>query len=87
MPEVSRFYGIIIKMFFNDHLPSHFHAEYGNYKAMIGIESGEIIEGEMPKKQLKLIQAWAILHENELLQNFEGLCKLPVSWHTIEPLR
>jgi uncharacterized protein DUF4160 len=87
MPEVSRFYGIIIKMFFNDHSPSHFHAEYGNYKAMIAIESGDVLEGDMPKKQLKLIQAWAILHEDELLENFKGLSKLPVSWRNIEPLR
>ena len=56
MPEVSRFFGIIIKMFFNDHLPPHFHAEFAEFKAMISIETGEIIDGEMPKKQLKLIQ-------------------------------
>ncbi len=87
MPEVSRFYGIIIKMFFNDHLPAHFHAEFGEYKAMISISTGEIIEGEIPKKQLKLIQAWAVLHENELITNFEGLRKLPVSWHEIDPLK
>jgi len=87
MPEVSRFYGIIIKMFFNDHTPAHFHAEYGDHKAMIAIETGEILEGEMPKKQLKLIQAWSVLHEDELIENFKGLSKLPVSWHDIEPLR
>jgi hypothetical protein len=87
MPEICRFYGIIIKMFFNDHFPLHFHAEYGNYRAMISIETGEILEGEMPNKQLKLIQAWVILHEQELIDNFEGLRKLPVSWHTINPLK
>jgi len=47
MPEVSRFYGIIIKMFFNDHLPPHFHAEFGEFRAMIGINTGEIIDGDM----------------------------------------
>ena len=87
MPEVSRFFGIVIKMFFNDHLPLHFHAEFGEYKAMISIETGEILQGEMPLKQLKLIQAWVILHEKELIENFEGLRKLPVSWVRIEPLR
>ena len=86
MPEISRFYWIVIKMFFNDHIPAHFHAEFAEYKAMIGIENGEIIQGNMPKKQLKLIQAWAILHEIELLSNFEGLRELPAKWHTIEPL-
>ena len=87
MPEISRFFGIVIKMFFNDHAPPHFHAECGENKAMINISTGEVIEGTMPAKQLKLIQAWAILHEQELLSNFEGLRNLPVSWHVIEPLR
>ncbi len=86
MPEVSRFYGIIIKMFFNDHIPPHFYAEFGEYKAMISIETGEILEGELPKKQMKLIQAWVILHENDLIDNFYGLRKLPVAWHRIDPL-
>jgi hypothetical protein len=67
MPEISRFYGIIIKMFFNDHAPPHFHTEYGEHKAMIEIISGEILEGYLPKNQLKLVQAWTILHEEELL--------------------
>ena len=74
-------------MFFNDHLPLHFHAEFGAYKAMISIETGELLQGEMPLKQLKLIQAWVILHENELIEDFEGLRKLPVAWHRIEPLK
>ena len=87
MPEISRFYGIIIKMFFNDHFPRHFHAEFGEFRAMINIETGEVIEGDMPKKQLRLIQAWAILHENELIDNFEGLRKLPVFWQNIDPLK
>jgi hypothetical protein len=54
---------------------------------MISIQTGEIIEGDIPAKQLKLIQAWAILHESELLLNFEGLRKLPVFWKQIEPLQ
>ena len=54
---------------------------------MIGIEAGDILESEMPNQQLKLIQAWVILHEKELNENFEGLRKLPVSWHTIDPLK
>ena len=74
-------------MFFNDHLPLHFHAEFGEFKAMISIETGEILQGEIPLKQLKLIQAWVILHEIELKENFEGLRKLPVSWSRIDPLK
>lgn len=86
MPEISRFYGIIIKMFFNDPFPAHFHAEYGENRAMINIETGELMDGYMPYKQLKLIQAWAILHEEELLANFDGLRNLPVFWKHIDPL-
>lgn len=68
MPELCRFLGIIIKMFFNDiqhHNKPHFHVEYGEYKAVIGID-GELLSGSLPIKQLKLVQAWAILHEDEL---------------------
>ncbi|OQX75723.1 MAG: hypothetical protein B6D61_09885 [Bacteroidetes bacterium 4484_249] len=54
MPEISRFYGIIIKMFFNEHNPPHFHAEYQEYKITISIKEG-IIEGKMPKTALKII--------------------------------
>jgi hypothetical protein len=55
MPEISRFFGIIIKMFFLDHAPPHFHCEYGDYKAIINIKTQEIINGELPLKQLKLV--------------------------------
>ena len=87
MPEISRFYGIIIKMYFADHLPPHFHAEYGDFKAQISITTGDIIEGKLPIKQLKLVQAWIILHEEEILENFNSLRKDPATWVTIEPLR
>lgn len=54
MPEICRFYGIIIQMFFNDHNPPHFHVVYGDFKAVINIED-EIVEGFMPKRALKLV--------------------------------
>lgn len=57
MPEISRFYGILIYMYYSDHFPSHFHAQYNDYEALMSIESGEIINGELPKKQLRLVQA------------------------------
>ncbi len=78
--EICRFYGILIKMFFGDHVPPHFHSEYQGYKAVINIRTGEMIEGEMPIKQLKLIQAWCVIHEDELLLNFEILKSNPASW-------
>ncbi len=54
MPEVARFYGIIIKIFFGDHPPPHFHAVYGEYNALTGIESLGIIEGDLPNRAEKL---------------------------------
>ena len=86
MPEISRFLGIIIKMFFDDHNPPHFHAEFQEFKAIIEIHSAELIEGYLPPKQLKLVQAWAIIHEEELLENFINLGKDIKSWNKINPL-
>jgi hypothetical protein len=84
MPEVSRFYGIIIKMFYNDHNPPHFHAEYGEFKVVVSIEKG-IVKGEMPGTALKLILEWLMQHKKELLNNWENIeQKKPVKH--IEPL-
>jgi hypothetical protein len=87
MPEISRFFGIIIKMFFLDHAPPHFHVEYGDEKAIINIKTQEIIEGYLSVKQLKLVQAWAIIHEMELEENFMNLNNEQPSWKKIEPLK
>ena len=86
MPEISRFLGIIIKMFFDDHNPPHFHAEFQEHRAIIEIQSAELVEGYLPPKQLKLVQAWAVLHEEELMENFINLGKDFKSWNKIEPL-
>ncbi len=68
MPLISQFYGILIRMFFNDqeqhHLP-HFHAIYGEYSASFSMD-GEPLNGDIPKKQQKLISAWATIHQEEL---------------------
>jgi len=58
MPEISRFFGIIVYMYFKDHLPPHFHAEYNGQEAQFSIETGNIIVGDLPRKQTRLIQAW-----------------------------
>lgn len=71
MPEISLFYGIRITMYWSDHNPPHFHAEYGNYKAVVLIEDGVISEGYLPKRQLKFVLAWAEIHKDELMQNWE----------------
>jgi hypothetical protein len=72
MPEVARFYGIIIKVFFGDHPPPHFHAVYGEYNALISIESLEIIEGDLPKRAQKLVMDWASLYQQDLLKMWES---------------
>jgi len=68
MPTISMFYGIIIRMYFapGEHNPPHFHAYYNEYKASFSLESLEIIDGELPRKQKRLVQAWAELHIDEL---------------------
>lgn len=73
MPEISRFYGIIIRMFTDEHNPPHFHAYYGNYTAAIDIRTGNIMYGKLPKKQTALITAWALIHQKELLKNWNEL--------------
>ena len=68
MPEICRFYGIIIKMFFDDHSPPHFHAEYGEFKARLEIKSAKLLSGKLPAKPLSLVRAWAIIHEKNYLR-------------------
>ncbi len=71
MPEISLFFGIRITMYYADHTPPHFHAEYAEYKALIDIENCVVIRGELPRKQLSYVLAWANLFSEELMQNWE----------------
>ncbi len=66
MPELSRFYGIIIRMYFQDHAPPHFHAEYQEHEAVIEIETLRIWEGDLPNKAKQLVMEWGIIHKEEL---------------------
>ncbi len=71
MPYVSMFFGIIIRMFHNEHNPPHFHAEYQGQKGMFSID-GTIIKGNITSKTAKkLIQEWALLHQDEIMQNWQ----------------
>ena len=70
MPMISFFFLFIIRMFFSDHAPPHFHAQYGEYKAIISILDLKLIEGELPRRALGLILDWAELHQKELLDNW-----------------
>ena len=87
MPTISMFYGIIIRMYFapGEHNPPHFHAYYNEYQATINLDNLEIMEGNLPRKQKRLVQAWAELHIDELKANW----KLAMNGETpykIEPL-
>ena len=74
MPIISMFYGIIIRLYLIDnqhHTLPHIHAKYAEFEASIGIEDGEILAGKLPRKQLRLVQAWIELHPDELLADWE----------------
>ena len=86
MPEISRFFGVILYMYAKDHLPPHFHAEYNDEEAMFSIETGNIIKGDLPKKQARLVQAWVELHREELMKNYESLQAEKASFKKIKPL-
>jgi hypothetical protein len=85
MPEISRFYGIIIAMFFGDHNPPHFHARYGNEKVAVEIGTLRILEDHLSPRALGLVIEWAAQHKNELLQNWE-LAKNNQAPRKINPL-
>jgi len=81
MPEITRFYGIVIKMFFKpkEHEPSHIHALYGEYMGEINILTGEMIAGDLPAKALELVREWLPGHREELQEMWEKqiVSKLP----------
>lgn len=84
MPEISRFLGIVIRMYIREHYPAHFHAEYGEYEITIDIETG-VVTGKFPKRALKAVFEWYELHQNELMANWEAaMNRKPLS--KIEPL-
>lgn len=67
MPEISRFLGIIIAMYYNDHSPPHFHAKYGGSEIKVNIDTGEVIEGQFPPRAQRLVLEWHSLHRDELI--------------------
>ncbi len=85
MPEISRFYGIIIAMFYGDHSPPHFHARYGKNKVAIRILDFSILEGGLPPRALGLVIEWAALHQQQLMRNWE-LAQRNQPPQRIEPL-
>jgi len=83
MPEISRFFGIVVKMYYGDHPPPHFHAEYGGDKAVIEIRTLVVIGGSLPPRALGLVIEWAAQHQSELMElwrlaaRYQPLHKLP----------
>jgi len=71
MPEISRFFGVVIRMFFNDHEPPHFHAEYGEHEALIDINSLKVLRGELPRRALVMVLEWAVFHRDELKRDWD----------------
>lgn len=81
MPEISRFLGIIISMYFDEHNPPHFHIRYNEYRASMNINDLNIIAGAVPAKVRGLVEEWAELHREELLSMWETK-----KFHRIAPL-
>jgi len=85
MPELCRFYGIIIRMYFKDHNPPHFHAEYSGMKAEYEIKTLNVIAGNLPNRAHALVLEWASQHKEELIKNWNK-ASIPDSLDKIEPL-
>ncbi len=84
MPEISRFLGIVIRMYYRDHAPPHFHAEYGEHEITVEIESG-VVNGRFPRRALTAVLEWYELHRDELLDDWQ-LARQKQPLHRIDPL-
>ena len=85
MPTISAFFGIYIRMYFDEHAPAHFHAYYGEYSAAIEIETLKMMKGHLPQRVLGLVLEWASLHRDELLEDW-SLAESHKPLKDIEPL-
>ena len=85
MPVISRFYGIVILMFFQDHHPPHFHAKYEGQLAVYSIKECRSLAGKMPPRATRLVRQWAKIHEKELMENWD-IAQKDGKLKTIEPL-
>jgi hypothetical protein len=85
MPELSRFLGIVIAMYFNDHNPPHFHVLYNEYDAEIEIKNLTVLNGKLPARVLGIAMEWAELHKDELMDNWD-LLQSGEKYNKIQPL-
>ena len=86
MPTISMFRGIKIYINWNDHMPPHFHASYAGQEIIVSINDLEVLDGEIPSKQLKMVLGWAAFHQTELIENWELAVKKQ-DLFTIDPLQ
>ena len=86
MPAISRFFGIVIAMYFDDHGPPHFHARHAEGTAKVRIDTLEVIESSLGRRQVRLVLAWAELHQDELSENWRR-ARAGETLHQVEPLR
>jgi Domain of unknown function (DUF4160) len=70
MPEISRFFGLVIKIYFNDHAPPHFHVEHGEHEAVIAIQTLEVLRGKLSSRAHVMVLEWASMHRHELMQDW-----------------
>jgi Domain of unknown function (DUF4160) len=84
MPVISRFLGIVIAIYWDDHSPPHFHAKYGDYEITVDIHTG-VVAGKFPKRALRHVLEWYELHKDELLEDWD-LCRTQQMPNPIEPL-
>jgi hypothetical protein len=85
MPRISEFFGIVIRMYYNDHWPPHFHAEYGEHEAVYQIETIAVLRGELPRRAHALVVEWTTLNRGELMENWDRV-REGLSLRSIEPL-
>jgi hypothetical protein len=85
MPEISRFFGIVIQMYYNDHAPPHFHVRYGGHKALIAVDSLAVLKGQLPPRALGLVIEWAAMHRHELIEDW-NLARAETELRFIAPL-
>ncbi|MCA1681020.1 MAG: DUF4160 domain-containing protein [Actinobacteria bacterium] len=86
MPAISRFFGIVIAMYFDDHGPPHFHARHADGTAKVRIDTLEVIESTLGRRQLRFVLAWAELHQDELTENWRR-ARTGEILQPVEPLR
>ena len=86
MPIISSFYGILIRMFFNDYAPPHFHVQYAEHKATVDIQTLIVLSGQLPRRAQELVLDWAALHQEELLNDWR-LCMEKQQPNAIAPLK